>query len=97
MFDIAIYSKTAKGRTEISERTLGLPPRLRRALIMIDGKTSFGVMRHMLEQLGEPKDLIRQLSKLRLVESDYDLPAMPEFPGMTVEDPSTMMDFHPRR
>ena len=97
MFDVAIYSKTAKGRAEISERKLGLNPRLRRALIMVDGKTPFGILREMLTPLGEPKDIIRQLSKLRLVESDYDLPAMPEFPGMTVDDPSTMMELHPTR
>jgi hypothetical protein len=97
MFDVAIYSKTAKGRAEITERNLALPPRLRRALIMIDGKTAFGVMRHMLEQLGDPKEIMRQLSKLHLVESDYDLPPMPEFPGMTIDDPSTMMEIHPIR
>lgn len=97
MFDVAIYSKTAKGRTEISERTLGLNPRLRRALIMVDGKTPFGELSELLAQLGDPKDIIRQLSKLRLVESDYDLPEMPEFPGMMLEGPTTVMELHPTR
>lgn len=97
MFDVAIYAKTAKGRTEITERTLGLNPRLRRALIMVDGKTPFGVLRQMLAPLGEPKEIMHQLSKLKLVESDYDLPEMPEFPGMSIDDPTTMMEFHPMR
>lgn len=97
MFDIAIYSKTALGREELTQRTLGLTPRLRRALIMVDGKTRFGILREMLAPLGEPKDIIEQLGELGLIESDYDLPPMPVFGNMLVEDPSTLMDIHATR
>ena len=102
MFDVAIYAKTAKGRTEITERTLGLNPRLRRALIMVDGKTPFGILRQMLAPLGNPKDLMETLSQLKLVESDYDLPEMPDFTGtqlagLMLDDPSTLMELHPMR
>ncbi|MBS1208592.1 MAG: hypothetical protein H6R19_990 [Proteobacteria bacterium] len=99
MFDIAIYSKTSKGRAEVTERTLGLTPRLRRALIMVDGKTSFGVLRQMLQKIGDadPTEIMRQLKQLDLVESDYDLPPMPEFPGMMLDDPSGIQDFQPTR
>jgi len=99
MFDVAIYSKTTKGRIEVTERTLGLSPRLRRALIMVDGKTPFGILRQMLQKIGDhdPAELMHQLKKLDLVESDYDLPPMPEFPGMMLDDPTVMQDFHPTR
>ena len=51
----------------------------------------------LVTSLNDPKDIIRQLSKLRLVESDYDLPEMPEFPGMMLEGPTTVMELHPTR
>jgi hypothetical protein len=81
MFDVAIYSKTPLGRKEISDRALGLSPRLRHALIMVDGKTTFGALRQLLSPFGDPKAMMQQLSDLRLVESDYDLPEMPDFSG----------------
>lgn len=86
MFDVAIYAKTARGREEVSERRLGLPARLRRALILIDGRTNFGTLRLMLEPLGDPKDIVQQLSELGLVESDYDLPPMPVIGGQDEQD-----------
>lgn len=95
MFDVEIFSKTAKGRAEVSGRTLGLTPRLRQALIMIDGKTPFGRLSQMLCLLGEPDEIVLQLRKLDLIESDYDLPPMPEFPGMAADDPTTMMELQP--
>jgi hypothetical protein len=79
MFDVAIYTKTAQGRAEVAERRLGISPRLRSALIMVDGKTSFGELRRSLTQIGDPRELISQLADLGLVESDYDLPPMPVF------------------
>lgn len=94
MFDVEIFSKTAKGRAEISERALGLSPRLRSALILVDGKTPLGQLRAALSMLGDPEEILGQLHKAELIESDYDLPPMPEFPGMmSVEEPTTMMEF----
>lgn len=97
MFDIAVYAKTALGRAEVSERRLGLPSRLRRALIMIDGRTSFGNLRLMLSQLGDPYEIVQQLGDLGLIESDYDLPPMPIIGGMVIDEPSTLMDIHATR
>jgi hypothetical protein len=96
MFDAAIYSKTGKGRMEVCQRDLGLSARLRRALIMVDGKTRFGALRLMLEQIGDPKEIIQQLADLGLVESDYDLPPMPVFP-MMLDEPQTLMELHASR
>lgn len=97
MFDVAIYSKTVLGREELVSRKLGINLRLRRALIMIDGKTCFGILREMFAPLGDPKQIIEQLGELGLIESDYDLPPMPVFGNMRVEDPSTLMDVHATR
>lgn len=91
MFDVAIYSKTAAGREEILERRLGLSSRLRRALILVDGRKPFGQLRILLAQLGDPYDIVAELGELGLVESDYDLPPIPQFPAMLRDEPSTMM------
>ncbi|KAF7600182.1 MAG: hypothetical protein CGU28_04075 [Candidatus Dactylopiibacterium carminicum] len=91
MFDVAIYRKTTLGRAEIAERRLGIGPRLRSALIMVDGRTPFGKLRPLLAQIGDPKQLISQLSDLGLVESDHDLPPMPVF-GRGLDEPTTLME-----
>lgn len=93
MFDVAIYSKTALGRQEVAERKLRLHPRLRSALIMIDGKTPYAQLRDMLRQLGEPADLIQQLSAMRLIESDFDLPEIPDFTQSRLAYAKEMYDF----
>lgn len=95
MFDVAVYTKTARGRAEVSERRLGLPARLRRALILIDGRTNFGSLRLMLEPLGDPKEIVQQLSEMGLVESDYDLPPMPVIGGR--DDPDAQTEVQPIR
>lgn len=97
MFEAAIYSKTMKGRIEIAERRCGLSMRLRQALILVDGRTPYGMLRMMLQHLGEPAQLIEQLAALGLVESDYDLPEMPVFASMRGDDHTTVMQFHPTR
>lgn len=79
MFDIAIYSKTDKGREEVAHRSHGLSQRLRKALIMVDGKTCFGDLRPALALLGDPKAIVWELSAMGFVESNYDLPPMPVF------------------
>lgn len=96
MFDAAIYSKTMKGRIEVAERRCGLSLRLRQALIIIDGRTPYSMLRVMLQHLGDPKQIVEQLATLGMVESDYDLPEMPVFPPMT-DDHTTIMQFHPTR
>lgn len=44
----AVFAKTPKGQEEITSRKGGLTPRVRRVLIMIDGKRSIGELRGML-------------------------------------------------
>lgn len=97
MFDVAIYSKTMKGRFEIADRKLGIGPRLRQALILVDGHTPYGKLRPLLERLGDPEQIMERLSALGMVESDYDLPEMPDFPQMMLEDHTTVMQFQATR
>jgi len=97
MFDAAIYSKTMKGRLEVSERQAGLSLRLRQALILVDGRTPYGMLRMMLQHLGDPVQIIEQLAEKGLVESDYDLPEMPVFSSMATDDHTTVMQFQPTR
>jgi hypothetical protein len=91
MFNVAIYSKTLKGRMEILERRHGLSLRLRQALILVDGHTPYGMLRVMLQHLGDPDEIIGQLSALGMVVSDYDLPDMPVFGHAGADDHSSIM------
>ena len=43
-----VFTKTDKGRTEITERTEGLHPRMRRILIMVDGKRTVDELREFV-------------------------------------------------
>lgn len=97
MFDVAIYCKTMKGRLELADRKVGIGPRLRQALVLVDGHTPYGKLKLMLAQLGEPDRIMARLSELGLVESDYDLPEMPVFPQHRLEDHTTVMQFHATR
>lgn len=97
MFNVAVYSKTMKGRIEIAERRYGLSLRLRQALILVDGRTPYGMLRMMLQHLGEPDQLIEQLAALGMVESDYDLPEMPVFAPTHNDDHTTVMQFQATR
>jgi PPE-repeat protein len=45
-----IYRKTAKGVAEIETRAHRLPPRMRSALILVDGKRSDAVLATMIQQ-----------------------------------------------
>mgnify|MGYP000137839725 FL=1 len=44
-----VFAKTPKGQEEIATKSGGLSPRVRRALIMIDGKRSVDELRSMLQ------------------------------------------------
>ncbi len=44
-----VFAKTPKGQEEIANKSGGLSPRVRRALIMIDGKRSVDELRSMLQ------------------------------------------------
>jgi hypothetical protein len=61
-----IYRKTAKGQTEIETRAHRLPPRLRSALILIDGKRRDEDMHKLIAQ--QPEEALRTLSEQGFIE-----------------------------
>ena len=64
----AIYKKSAKGSEAVATRQAGLTPRLRSALIMVDGKRSFGELAPMIAVLGDAQVLLTELESAGLVE-----------------------------
>jgi hypothetical protein len=54
-----IYRKTAKGQAEIETRAHRLPPRLRGALIMVDGQRSIEDLTKLIP--GDPASALQQL------------------------------------
>lgn len=82
MLNVEVFSKTPAGRDALASRQSGLTPRLRSALIMIDGHRSLAELRPLLAPLGEPRELLETLHTRGLIESDLDLPPMPEFPAL---------------
>lgn len=61
-----IYRKTAKGQSEIETRAHRLPPRLRSALILIDGKRSDEDMHKLILQ--QPEQALLTLSEQGFIE-----------------------------
>lgn len=50
---VTVYRKTAKGATEVETRAHKLPPRLRSALILVDGKRSDADLRALIGPTGD--------------------------------------------
>ncbi len=44
-----VFAKTPKGQEEVTTKSAGLTPRIRRVLIMVDGKRSIDELRSMLQ------------------------------------------------
>jgi hypothetical protein len=62
-----IYRKTAKGQAEIETRAARLPPRLRGALILVDGRRSDDDMRRLIPV--EPEATLRTLAEHGFIEA----------------------------
>lgn len=69
----SIYRKTAKGQAEIETRAHKLPPRLRTALIMVDGKRSELELRPLLLQA--PEETLAALVTQGFIEPVGSAPA----------------------
>ena len=61
-----VYRKTAKGQSEIETRQYRLNPRLRTALILVDGQRSDTELRRMI--FGEPDEALRALLEQGFIE-----------------------------
>jgi hypothetical protein len=71
----AIYKKSPKGAEALATRQAGLTPKLRSALIMVDGKRSFGELAPMISVLGDAQVLMTELESAGLVEMVGGAPA----------------------
>ena len=64
----SIFRKSIKGAEAIATRQPGMPPRLRSALIMVDGKRNVEELAKLVSMLGEPDALLTELEASGLIE-----------------------------
>lgn len=87
-----IYRKTATGQSEIETRAHRLAPRLRTALIMVDGKRSDDELRQLIA--GQPDELLQALVQQGFIEMIAQVaPPVRSAPGPAANDskpPSTL-------
>ena len=80
-----VYRKTERGLTEIATRQYKLAPRLRSALVVVDGKRSQLELAAMIA--GEPQETLRALLEAGFIEPAYDpasgAGAIPTLPTVT--------------
>ena len=69
----AVFRKSAKGISAIATRQAGLPPRLRSALIVVDGKRNAADLAKLVSVLGEPELLLNELQAAGLIELAVDI------------------------
>jgi hypothetical protein len=65
--DTSIYAKTAKGRSEVASRGMGLNGRQRTVLILLDGHKPCGALAPLMPA-GQVADIVGQLLALDLIE-----------------------------
>ena len=84
-----IYRKTAKGQTEIETRALRLAPRLRSALILVDGRRSDDDLRKLLlQQAEETLHTLSEQGFIEIIGITHDANAARPAPGMPPSPPS---------
>lgn len=88
-----VYRKTERGQTEIATRQYKLAPRLRSALVVVDGKRSQFELASMIA--GEPQETLQALLEAGFIEL-ADGAAPPLLPSavetLTVELPLQVLD-----
>jgi hypothetical protein len=70
-----IYRKSAQGQEEIERRQRNLPPRLRSALILVDGRRTDTELHGLLA--AQPAEALQTLLELGLIEPVAAAPAPP--------------------
>jgi len=83
-----IYEKTSAGADEVRQRALGLQPRLRTMLIMVDGARSVGQLDAAATTLDAPRDFLPQLLARDLVRlrAGGSAPSRTEWPAAPPAD-----------
>ena len=67
--DSLILQKTARGQAEIANRALGMPQRLRTALILVDGRSNWATLSKAWAQLGDVSLILEQFIAEELIEA----------------------------
>jgi len=81
-----IYRKTAKGHSEIETRAHRLSPRLRSALILIDGRRSDDEVRQLIpQQADETLQLLVEQAFIEIIGITQDAPRVPQPQARPVE------------
>lgn len=81
-----IYRKTAKGHSEIETRAHRLSPRLRSALILIDGRRSDDEVRQLIpQQAEETLQLLVEQAFIEIIGITQDAPRVPQPQARPVE------------
>lgn len=80
-----IYRKTDKGHAEIDTRAHHLPPRLRSALILVDGKRSDDDLRKLIQQ--DPDATLQQLLEQGFIEQLAAAPSRTPAPPQAAPAP----------
>lgn len=87
-----VWRKTPKGVDAIVRRTGGLSPRLRSALILVDGKRRASDLARLTTGLGSPNALLAQLASGGFIEPMVPgwigpLPQAPTLDALTLRPP----------
>jgi hypothetical protein len=82
-----VYRKTERGVTEIATRQHKLAPRLRSALVVVDGKRTDQELAALIA--GQPQETLQALLEAGFIEPAHGAPERlthPATPGMTVQE-----------
>jgi pyruvate/2-oxoglutarate dehydrogenase complex dihydrolipoamide acyltransferase (E2) component len=77
----AVYAKTDAGLQEIQSRSLGLPPLVRRILVLVDGKKSGSELAAFLAGNGDIEEVLTHLLAQGCVEAQARKPAAAPAPA----------------
>ena len=77
----SVFRKSIKGVEAIASRQLGMPRRMRSALIMIDGKRDVEELMKFVSTLGEPEEILAELESAGLIEMAEGIPVAPVPPA----------------
>lgn len=75
-----IYRKTAQGQAEIDTRTRRLSPRVRSALVMVDGRRSDDELHQLVAQLDEALTELLEAGLIEAITTSFpavDIPLAP--------------------
>lgn len=81
----AVFAKTPQGQNEITSKTGGLTPRVRRVLIFIDGKRSVDELRGMLQSddLQHTLGMLEEDGYIALISAGTDAKPLPSVTAFT--------------